>query len=59
MGDTFDPVLQEAINRGSALPIGTPQTGHVSDCDEPEKARNYLQPGGYGAYLTDDTSGED
>lgn len=48
----IDPILQAAIDRGTALPIGTPQTGHiVDDCNElapGEAVANYLQPGQYG-----------
>lgn len=44
----LDPVFLKAINRGGALPIGSPQTGHIANCDEAERAANYMQPGQYG-----------
>jgi len=48
----IDPILQAAINRGSALPIGTPQTGHSVGCESGvgQASENYLQPGEYGNY---------
>jgi hypothetical protein len=52
MAGRVDPILQAAIDRGTALPIGTPQTGHiVDDCNElmpGEATQNYLQPGQFG-----------
>lgn len=52
MADYIDPLLQAAIDRGNALPIGTPQTGHIVDdwnkLPPGEAVANYLQPGQYG-----------
>lgn len=52
MAENVDPILQAAIDRGGALPIGSPQTGHIADdCNKrmPGKdVKNYMAPGSYG-----------
>ena len=57
----IDPILQAAIDRGTALPIGTPQTGHIVGCEAGvgEAASNYLQPGTFGSMTTEYTEEAD